>query len=317
MGLCICFQKEMNRRSILPQHSGYNVFNPITIDVDGPFGLAVCQPSTVPRPFIGVKTSVDSSKMPQQGIYSPCINELTSDLHGLDELEEIYAECGAACTASVTSPETSYASRKMSTMPRPFASVHCHSPNSVRRSFSVDMHHSHSFANTNMGPPRIIESCRNSVRTPCSIRCNSVNQCGGPSYIMTNSIGSSSIRSRRQKPKKIKRCCCMFGSHVATMIFTLFSVAVAFLVLQIIARYYHLGISNGGVNVKTMSSTRWEDKSLNPSPLPVQTLVNNATTMMPSNTMRNRKPVTSKKIQHRRHRESLPKQNEITYDTTT
>jgi hypothetical protein len=207
----------MNRRSILPNHYGYNVFNPITIDVDGPFGLAVCQPSTVPRPFIGVKnSSTNSSSLPNHKIFSQSIEKSMNNLQRLDEVEEIYAECGENCGTSVTCPESNYGSRKMSTMPRPFASVRCHSPNSHRRSFSVDMQHS--ISNMKLGPHIIME------RYPNNIRCNPENKYICPSIILTEAASTSS-KNKRKKSARVRKCLCIVGSHIATILFTLLSVA--------------------------------------------------------------------------------------------
>ena len=77
---------------------GYNVFNPITIDVDGPFGLAVCQPSTVPRPFV-------AKAVPKSKCCRPTIEESIGNLTALGELEEIYAECGNPGESVATTPE--------------------------------------------------------------------------------------------------------------------------------------------------------------------------------------------------------------------
>eukprot|EP00091_Calanus_sinicus_P016738 TRINITY_DN36268_c0_g1_i1.p1 TRINITY_DN36268_c0_g1~~TRINITY_DN36268_c0_g1_i1.p1 ORF type:complete len:144 (-),score=19.18 TRINITY_DN36268_c0_g1_i1:116-547(-) len=110
----------MNRRSILPNHYGYNVFNPVTIDIDGPFGLGVCQPSTVPRPFVGEQNLSSNSStfqaashnIPNHKKLSPSIEKEMNNLQSFDEVEEIYAECGENCGSSVTSPEPHYVSRK-------------------------------------------------------------------------------------------------------------------------------------------------------------------------------------------------------------
>ena len=214
----------MNRQSILPNHCGYNVFNPITIDVDGPFGLAVCQPSTVPRPFIGVTNSASISsslragsvERPNHNIFSPSIEKSMNNLQRLYEVEEIYAECGGNCENSVTSPESNYGSRKMSTMPSPFASVRCHSPNSHRRSFSVDMQHS--ISNMKLGPHIILERSSNNTRF------NPENKFVCPSIIVTEAASTSS-KNKRKKSARVRKCLCTVGSHIATILFTLLSVA--------------------------------------------------------------------------------------------
>ena len=182
-------------------------FHPITIDVDGPFGLAVCQPSTVPRPFVAKE--VQKSKC-----HRPTIEESIGNLTALGELEEIYAECGNPSESIITTPETNYGARKMQTMPRPFSSIHCHDQHSAHaRSFSVDMHHS--FANSSLGHPN--------VRLGNTVLYHPDYSTTAPSTVSLSP--STTSRYTRKERKKIKTCCCIFGSHVATIIFTLFLVA--------------------------------------------------------------------------------------------
>jgi len=194
----------------------HNVFNPITIDVDGPFGLAVCQPSTVPRPFVGVKGSVDPFEAQRSELYQPSIEKSIGNLTALGELEEIYAECGNPTGSTITNTESNYGGRKMSTMPRPFASVHCHNHHSTQRSFSVDMNHSYG---------------KTGVRK--SVIYHPDYSCSAHSAV---SYSPSTPSTNNKKKKRMRACCCIVGSHLATIIFTLLIVAVSLLVVQLKSR---------------------------------------------------------------------------------
>merc|ERR1719347_2411080 len=213
---------------------GHNVFNPITIDVDGPFGLAVCQPSTVPRPFVGVKDTVDILERQRSKFYQPSIEKSIGNLTALGELEDIYAECGNPTGSTITATESNYGGRKMSTMPRPFASVHCHDHHSAQRSFSVDMNHSYG---------------KTGVRK--SVIYHPDYSCAAHSTVSY----SPSTNTTTNNKKRIRTCCCIVGSHLATVIFTLFIVAVSLLVIQLKTRP---GVSEEK-SLDEMSSNNWID----------------------------------------------------------
>ena len=133
----------MSRQHEHPDNFRLNIYNPITIDADGPFGLSVCQPSTVPRQFRG-----PCSVHRFQGLYknSSAVDELDeilteivlhrSNISKAESEEPIYAEC-SELNQSPSTLDKSFVHRKMSTMPRPFASRSFPHPGRSRRCFSV------------------------------------------------------------------------------------------------------------------------------------------------------------------------------------
>merc|ERR1712179_160898 len=138
----------------------------------------------------------------------------------------------------------------MQSMPRPFSSLHCHDQHLANaRSFSVDMHHS--FANSSLGPP--------DVRLGNTVLYHPEYSNTAPSTV--SYTPSTNSRYPRNNRKRIKTCCCIFGSHVATIIFTLFLVAVVLLVVQISTRQ-GLGLLPGEKSTKEMPRSDWDVKTV-------------------------------------------------------
>lgn len=211
----------MSRGTFLPTHYGYDVFTPIPIDMDGPFGFSVCQPSTVPRLF-----TQSQRKVSNPGIYGAVSLETsTQDVYGsnksvptlgtLDELEELQLQSCGNNNSGITSgfPRRDFASRKMSTMPRPFAMGRKHSPNKVRRSFSVDVE-PHS---SNM------EQCTHSaILRACDP--SKYEYCDSPTQYRDMRGGRCS-RNGSYKPKHVTKCLYRVGSHIVTILCTLLIIA--------------------------------------------------------------------------------------------
>jgi len=210
----------MSRGTFLPTHYGYNVFTPITIDMDGPFGYSVCQPSTVPRLFTQSQRKVSnpgiygavSLDMPTQDVYDS--NNSVPTLATCDELEELQTYDSHNQGIASGCPKRYLGSRKMSTMPRPFSMVRKQSSAQVRRSFSVS-------SLDQGGHSTVVRTCDYHdspllYRDVCRGRCST-----NGSY----------------KHRNVTKCLSRVGSHVVTIMCTLLVIAVFLLGWKILPRY--------------------------------------------------------------------------------